>query len=179
MSFSFDPKRATDADRGGIITESGNYVGIIKDALEKTMPTGSKFFNLKFESNEGLKSDYISICTGKKDGTPAFGCGHIHALIGILGISNMDGVEVDAGTRYVELLDKPIGVCLQKEHIAKKDGTPTFRMNLLHFYDAETKKTYSETVNKVEAKTWGRPVKDKSAAAATTADAITGDGLPF
>jgi hypothetical protein len=161
MAYTLDHDSAMFAGYGKYISESGNYVGYIRDAIEKKMPTGSKFFNIKFESDDGLKSDYISICTGKKDGTPAFGAGYISALIGLLKINSIDGVQVNDGTRYTELIDRRIAIGLQRENYTKKDGYEAYRMNVTHFYHPDTHKTYSETKKNESAKTWESGITEK------------------
>jgi len=185
MDFTFDKKSAQGADRGGYISESGVYTGMLTKAECFTTSGGAKGIEFAFESDDGSKADYIKVITRKKDGDTAFGLGHINALMGLLGLAKAATVADGDKVTLPSLCNKKISVGLQREEYQKNAGGIGYKMNVAHFFDAQSKKTYSELSENKEAKTHLRPIVDKliqgvSNANATLSPANTSaDDLPF
>lgn len=160
MGFQFNRDGALKAGASDFISESGVYFGKFTKCYETKYDSGSVKVNFEFVTNEGQKSDYLNLVTVKKDGSQAFGVNHIWALMGILKIANAEPVQIDPEHKgYPMFCNKPIGIILQKEN---KDGGK-FQMNILHFIDPITKKTFTEHANNEEAKEYTKPIADKGA----------------
>lgn len=163
MGFQFNREGAMNAGKSDYITESGVYVGKITTATETKHESGAMSIVFEFESTDGRTARYLRIFTQKKDGSESFGANHIYALMGLLKLAKADPVRIDDEHQgYPIFCNKPIGVILQREN--KEDGK--FGMNILHFIDAVTHKTFTEHVNGEEAKEVKKEIKDKTAKSA-------------
>jgi hypothetical protein len=161
MELTFNKSSAESADRGSLITTSGVYTGILTKAEVFKKASGAAGIEFAFESEDGSKADFLSIYTRKKTGEESFGMGHIHALMGILGLSKVNTQSDGDRTIIPAFCQKKIAVALQREDYLKNNGTVGYKMNILHFFDAVTKKTYAELSSGKEAKTYLREIKDK------------------
>ena len=83
---------------------------------------------------------------------------------------------------FPELEGKKVGFILQKEEYLNRDGEKKFKMNLLHWLDFGSLKTYRELIENKPAKTAEMKVQDllveTAAPQAETPNAIQ-DDLPF
>ena len=83
------------------------------------------------------------------------------------------------------LINKKIGVVLEKEEYAKSDNSGIgYKFNVLHFCDHVSNKTYAESSQNKEAKAYKQEVKDKFLQGniqQTTQqnNTVTEDSLPF
>lgn len=161
MEFNFEQQYAISADQGGYISEKGVYEGVLTKAELFTTPNGAKGIEFAFESTNGEKADYMKVYTRKNNGEISFGFGMAQSLLGLLGLKSVR-IEPSFDTNTMpELCGKAIAVALQKEEYAKADGGVGYKMNILHFFDSKTKKTYSEKVNNKPALIVNREIKDK------------------
>jgi hypothetical protein len=158
MGLTFNRDGAMKAGVSEHITESGVQFGKLTLAVETSYESGAKAFEFEFVNNEGQVAKYLKIFTTKKDGTNSFGINHIYALMGLLKIANATPVSIDAEHQgYPVFCNKPIGIIFQREN--KDEGK--FQMNILHFIDPTTKKTFTEHVNNEEALEYKKEIKDK------------------
>lgn len=163
MGFQFNRDGAMKAGVGEHITESGVYVGKLTKAIETCHESGAVSIEFEFESNDGRTARYMRIFTQKKDGSESFGSNHIYALMGLLKLAEANLVRIDEEHQgYKVFCNKPIGVILQREN--KDNGK--FGMNILHFVDAVTLKTFTEHVNGEEAKESKKEIRNKVAKSA-------------
>ena len=154
------------------IEESGAYVGTLTRAEAVTAKTGSTGVDMSFVSTDNKIANYLSVWTNKADGTEIFGIGLIMSAMTCLKVKEiftntktiqkwdsssqcMADFEVEL---YMSLMDKPIGIVLQKEWQLDfnkelkydKAGNPMFKFNVLGFFDAVTRLTASEILDGVK-----------------------------
>lgn len=159
MNYEYDEEAAGHADDiANRIDENGPYVGRFKRA-ESIVSTNTGTKGILFEFNApGGGIAQFSLYTEKADGSRVFGFNIVQAIMLLLGVKSLKAVpgkvqqfdedqgksvEVD-GEVYPDLLDKDIGVLLQKELYTKRDGKDGFRMNLVLAFHPTSKLTASE-----------------------------------
>jgi hypothetical protein len=152
---------------GGAISESGVYYGKLTAATIFTTSGGAGGVEFAFKADDGRECKYIKIITRKKDGGIAFGFDQVQRLMGLFLLESVESVIVgeDYNGEPVEgipaLCNRPIGVVLQRENYWKNNGDPGYKMNVLHFIDPKTNKTYTETRNGAEALAYKQPIEDR------------------
>ena len=165
MGLKFNKDAAMKADNGSFINEGCVCVGMIVEAKSFKKPSGSAGIEFSLEDHLGRKANYVTIYTKNKDGSENFAASKVQALMGILGIEELNGVAGrgdDVGTAFFPaLLNKPIGFMLQRENYQKGDGSVGWKMNLVHWFDHTTKQTYVEKVNNTPAETYKHLLEDK------------------
>jgi hypothetical protein len=163
-TIKVNKEKALKAGVGQYITTSGWYKGILTKALLKKRESGVHFFEFSFESEDGLKSDYITLNLTNKDGSENFESNIFHSLIATLGLEEVPVIKAKNKNDFDSmpaLCNKSVGVGLQKEEYSNADGETKYKFKALHFCDSTTNKTFSETEQLKEAKFWGREIKDK------------------
>ncbi len=152
LTFSEEEMNGAD-DAANRMTESGAYVGTFTQAFELVKDSGSKGISFTFQDKAGGQSRFdVYTWSGKDGGRKIFGASLIQAALYLLGLRSAPGVEgtiqsfgeTKEAVTYPALCGKPIGVVLQKELTSKQDGSDTFRMNLVGFYDPRTSLTATE-----------------------------------
>ena len=184
--FSFNKEEAQNAGSNRI-EKSGYYICTITDAELISKDSGAKFVRLSLEDDFG-KSTRTDILVVKKNGEKAFGQNFIQSLMGTLRIVNL---QHDANMKFQMLINKRIGVVLEREEYLKSDGSGIgYKFNVLHFCDQVSNKTYSESSQNKEAKSYKQEVKDNLVANTNSQQNITNqnnsystkiaeEGLPF
>lgn len=158
-NYTLNPDHARQADSGGLrINETGAYVGKFNRAEAIKSKQDTDGIEFSFESSDGLKADYLTLWTHNSNGDEIFGLKTLNAIMTcakIRSISPRQGqvekYDLDSkksiqttATIYPELMNKQIGVILQKEEY--KPGK--FRFNIVGAFDAITKLTASEILDK-------------------------------
>lgn len=149
-----------EAQKTGInyIENSGYYICTITDAELLNKDSGAKFVRLSLEDDFG-KSTRTDILVVKKNGEKAFGQNFIQSLMGTLRIANL---VHDVNNKFTMLVNKKIGVLLEREEYIKSDNSGIgYKLNVLHFCDHVSNKTYAESSQNKEAKAYKQEVKDK------------------
>ena len=159
--LTFDKDAAQKADAGTYITQGGVYVGKLTKAECFSKPSGAAGIEFAFESEDGSKVDFLQVYTKNKNGSENFGLAKIHSLMGLLGITTVQPVKVEDVNTLPILCKRKLGIALRKEEYYKNDGSIGYKFEILHFFDAQTMKTYSEWVDQKEAKTSKREIVDK------------------
>ena len=155
--FIFNKEEAQNAGSNRI-EKSGYYICTITDAELISKNSGAKFFRLSLEDDFG-KQTRTDILVVKKNGEKAFGQNFVQSLMGTLRIVNL---QHDANMKFQMLLNKRIGVVLEREEYLKSDGSGIgYKFNVLHFCDHVSNKTYSESSQNKEAKSFKQEIKDK------------------
>ena len=151
--FSVDQEAATKAGGGDFISEGGAYIGIITKALCVQASTGSRGIELSFEDKTGLKANFITIYYAKQNGEVIKG-GHnaINALMVIMGVQSLSHVKQGEEIVCNELINKPIGLCLQKVLYTKNDGSDAYRFELRFPFEPSTGLTVKEKLSNSGAK---------------------------
>lgn len=160
MKFTLDAAKAKEADRPIAIriSESGAYTGILTLAKHIVANSGSQGIEFAFQADDGATAKYLRLYTAKADGTEIFGHGIVLSAMTVLRLRELDSetVTIEEWDRnanahvpievemYSALCNKPIGIVLQK---VLKDGDK-FSMNIAGFFDAKTRFTASEILEK-------------------------------
>jgi len=163
MDYALDTKDARKADqRGGFIDETGKYIGTLTRAEDITSSGGTKGIDFSFAGDDGRRTRF-SLYTTKKDGAKiAIGHSFVMALMTCLAVRSMSpkptkvkkwdidaNAEVDAAVPcYTELMNKRIGVLLERETFTKSGGGEGSRMILAGVFQADTELMASEILDK-------------------------------
>lgn len=156
-NYDYDPDAAGKADDvAGRIDTSAAYIGTFKSAHAiKSDRTGTEGIHFEFVSPGGGATNF-DIWTKKQDGSSIFGMNQLQAMMAILGLRGLRSVQGkyegwDNGKRaemtgevFPDLVDKPIGLVLQKELYTKQDGGDSFRMGLFGVFHPTSRLTASE-----------------------------------
>jgi hypothetical protein len=173
-TYALDADLARKSDESKTrIDASGEYVGHFTKAKKVISTTGTEGIEFSFETNEGATGDYMTLYTIKADGTKIFGFGLLMALMTCLKVRQIgtQKIAVDEwdniaravipveAEHFTELMNKPIGVLIQREPIIDqfsgdvkidKNGFPKWKLNLTGFFDPVTRKTAGEILDKAE-----------------------------
>lgn len=158
-NYEFDPEASGKADDvASRIDTSAAYIGRFKDAHAiKSERTGTEGIHFEFSSPGGGSASF-DVYTHKENGDKTFGWNQVQAMMAILGLRGLRSIQgkfeaydFDAGKRveqqgeiFPDLLDKDIGLVLQKELYTKGNGQDGFRMNLYGIFHAQSRLTASE-----------------------------------
>lgn len=160
-TLNTDDARKAD-QRGGMLNETGKYVGQFVRAEQVTTDKGTEGIDFTFAANDGRKCRF-ALYTAKKDGARiGIGHGFVMALMTCLKLreikpqptkvrkwDNELNREVDTEAPcFPELMGKPIGVLLEAEEYEKRDGSAGKRMVLAGVFEAATELTASELLDR-------------------------------
>ncbi|HJZ06377.1 MAG TPA: hypothetical protein VJ327_11105 [Patescibacteria group bacterium] len=160
MGYTFDENRALKADDGGYISTGGIYVGHISEMVAFNLDSGAGGVELSFESIGGERCSFVTVYTKNKNGSENFAKGKIDSMIGILGLSEVPHVKNGEKITFPSVCNKPIAFALQREDYIKQDQTIGWKMNLLHFFYADTLQTFKERKENKPASVSKREIKD-------------------
>lgn len=208
MSYTLDSASAKQADTiNSGIRDSGKYVGVITRAEALVSQNGTKGLGLSFKTTSGQTADYLDIYTHKKNGEELTGLKTVNALLACLKLRSINEGAIHCEkwnadikkreqvqvTGYPELMNKPIGMLLQKElGTHSLTGADTEKMTVFGVFSASSEltaseilegKTQPERLPKMIEALSARPVRDnrdkdrKPAAAAKPKGAATGTGF--
>lgn len=159
--YQLNTNSARKADSEARITEIGAYIGRITLAEAVVSSKGTRGIELSFKRLDGAEAKYLTLWTYLADGTEIFGFSQLCALMTCLKVREISGtkiiiekydfttkknekVEVEA---FKELMDKPIGVVLDKEPYLSNSGEQKEKMVFKTSFDPETKQTGSEILD--------------------------------
>lgn len=196
-TYEFDESAASKADDvASRIDQSAAYIGRFTDAHAIKAKSGTAGIHFEFKSPGGGLAGF-DIYTRKEDGTATFGMNQLSAIMSILGLKGLtarpgkfEAWNNDTGKReetdgevFVDLLDKDVGLVLQKEKYTGQDSKERSRMNLFGVFHPVSRLTASEikerkqTPEKLEKML--RSLKDKDSRTAVAAEpAQPGAGAP-
>ncbi|SCX92674.1 hypothetical protein SAMN05216420_101355 [Nitrosospira sp. Nl5] len=182
-SYDLNPEAAKQAEQGRI-SETGKYAGAFTRAEAVTSKKSTEGIEFTFRSADGRDADFLTLWTYNADGKELFGLKVLNALMTCMRVKQIKPVHaqiekwMDGGKQktdadvFPELMNKPVGVLLQKEHYTKNDGSMGSKLNLVGCFEASTEMTASEILNKAtKAERLGSIVsslRDKALPAATT-----------
>jgi len=163
-SYELNTANARAVGVSSRITERGAYVGKFTRAEAVTARSGSEGVEFSFESDDGQRADYISVWTHNGDGKELSGRKLIDAIMTCMKVrqisaeptpvKRLDGTT-DTPLQFRALLGK-VGVFLVSEQYEKNDGTIGSKMVLVLPFEADTKRTASEVLDKGTASSFDR-----------------------
>lgn len=158
MNYEYDDDAAGHADDfANRLDATGMYIGKFTKAESLVTSKGSKGIRFEVEVPGAGKASF-SLYTEKEDGSRIFGFNMVQGMMYLFGLKTLKAVpgkvqqydedlgksvEVD-GEVYPDLLNKNIGIVLQKELTSRKDGKDSYRMNLALLFHPDSKFTVSE-----------------------------------
>ena len=155
--FSYNQEEAVKAGVSNFVSESNAYAGkIVSAEWIVSSQKGTKGIELSFETDEGLRANYLTIYYQKSDNTMLTGSKMLNAIIGCVrgdaltskGINQQNGE-----TKYFcpELQGKVIGLILQKVLYTKQDGSDGYKFEIRIPFIPQTGKTLGEQLGNKDA----------------------------
>lgn len=184
MDLTLNTTNARAADQhNSSVSEPGKYTGTITRAEAVTSKKGTKGLELTINTDDGATADYLTIWVRKPTGEELSGANAVSALMTCLkikgakvGAINVEKWDSDARQRvsvsvdgYPDMMNKKVGVVLQKELYTKTNGSDGAKMNVVGFFEAVTEFTAGEILDKAttpkqleKTVAWlmSKPVKD-------------------
>lgn len=159
-SYTRDDQLAVQPETnvGSRIETSGAYVGHFTLAKEKTAKTGTKGIEFNFEAEDGRVARYLSLWLTRANGEKIeYPYSLLSALMACLNVKNIaseaatiDEWDAAASTMmpteaqtFPELMNKPIGVLLQREE-RLWEGKTYISMRIAQFFDPSDRSTPAE-----------------------------------
>jgi hypothetical protein len=158
-SYDLNASAASQAD-GSYISETGKYIGIFTRAEAVTSRQGTEGIEFSFKSNAGLSADFLSLWThnDKGDELPSFKT--VNAVMTCLRVKSIKPAqgkvekynsetrqrEIQEATIYADLMNKPIGILLQK--VWRADKPDKYKFEIAGVFEASTELTASEILAK-------------------------------
>jgi hypothetical protein len=165
-TYNLNPELAKEGSgrASNRITDTGAYVGVITVAKDVKAGTGTTGIELSFKSNDGLEAHYLTLWTKNANGESIFGEKQLHALMTCLKVKSITGKDAiieeydfDArqnvkrqATVYPELMNKPVGLVLQREEYEGPNGIKN-KMVFFAPFEAATRKTAAEILDQKPA----------------------------
>lgn len=202
--YELNAESAKQASASSYITQTGKYVGRFTRAEEIKSTKGTEGIEFCFESNQGQSADFLTLWTINKDGVEIYGMKMVNAIMACMRIRSIKPTQGTvekfqnkvktkmAATIYPDLMNKPIGLLLQREEYEKDDKSVGSKFNIFACFDATSEMTASEILdratkaeqlNKIMLTLRDKPMQTRAAQTPTTA-APTGptpfdDDIPF
>lgn len=156
-TYALDVNAARQANVNNYIEQTGKYIGTFARAEAVTSKQNSEGVEFTFKSRDHQTADYLTLWTHNAKGEPLYGLKVLNAIMTCMrlrGLEAKSGVitKTDGTTRqgeiFPELMDKPIGVLLQREAYEKNDGSEGYKFNIFAAFEAGTELTASEILDK-------------------------------
>ncbi len=154
-TYDLNPNNARDVGTSARITEKGAYVGKFTRAQAVTAKSGAEGIEFSFETDGGQKADYLTIWTHNRDGKELYGRKVLDAIMTCMKVRSIsaeptpwkgkNGTEM--APQFRALLGR-IGLFLVVEEYEKDDGSVASKMVLAIPFEADTKRTASEVLDK-------------------------------
>jgi hypothetical protein len=129
--FTYNQEQAAQVGAGQWVTKSGGYDVKVASAMftkSKTQGSQAQFLEMNFETRDGQKCNYVTICYVKGDGTQLdFGQKMVQAVMGSAGVQNL---TVDANGNCPELLGKSFKAILQRTDYTNGSGEDKYKFEI-------------------------------------------------
>lgn len=182
--LTLNPASAKSADNlSSGIKETGKYIGIFTRAEQLQSQKGTKGVGLSFKSDDGQTADYLDLYTVNSKNEELPSAKTVNAILAVLMLrgAKVDNIEFEKwdkesksrvtfeGPGYPDLMNKKIGLLLQKELASDQNGEDRERMIIVGVFQAQTeltasevlgKKTAPEKLSKMVESLMARPVRD-------------------
>lgn len=203
-SYALDTTAAKQAGASNYINETGPYVGRMVRAEEVKSKQDTEGIEFTFKSDDDRTCDFLTCWTYNAKGDGLYGLKMLNAIMTCMKVKDIapramtikdrDGASKQI-SGFTDLIDKPIGLLLQREEYEKQDQSIGYKFNIVGCYEARSGMTAGEILDrapKAEQLTkWVAQLKDKPmqarrAAASHATPAKTGgafddmdDSIPF
>lgn len=156
-SYSLNADLAKAAGVSNRITETGRYVGHFTRAEAIVSRQRTEGVEFTFESDDGQTADFLSCWTYNERGESLYGLKVLNAVMTCMRVKQLaprqmqfqgrDGARVADG--FPDLMNKPIGLLLQREEYEKRDGSAGYKFSIALPFEASTGLTAGEILGKV------------------------------
>lgn len=167
MSYKLDSKKAREGDKGGNqrIDSTGKYTGVFTVAKKIIATTGTVGMEFTFKDDTGAEARFLSLYLTKTDGETLSDFNKLNAIMACMKVREtkekvMPITEYDFNAGqvvthdlecYPELMNKPIGLVLQKEEYIKANNDIGFKMNIYSVFNSSTNQTAMEVLDQSKA----------------------------
>lgn len=162
-SYTRDDQLAVQPETnfGGRIETSGAYIGRLTLAKERTAKTGTRGIEFNFEADDGRVARYLTLWVARANGDKIeYPYSLLSALMACLDVKKIDSTpemvdEWNAATGqwspteaqvFPELMNKPIGLLLQREE-REWEGKTYVSMKIVQFFDPKDRSTPAEILS--------------------------------
>lgn len=159
-SYDLNTDSARQANTSNRITETGKYIGKFTRAEAVKSRQNTEGIEFTFESNEGQSADFLTLWTINGEGKEIFGMKILNALMTCLRVKSIKPTstliekfdnsvkkKVNA-TIYADLMNKQIGLLLQREEYEKQNGAIGNKVNIYACFDAQTEMMAGEILDR-------------------------------
>lgn len=166
MSYQYVRNDESAKKVGGTpkINETGAYVGIITRAEHVVSQNSVVGVEIDFKCDDGRTAQFLRLNTVAADGKDLSGARIVDGLMTVFRLKTMECTTAqidkwDKDTKgqtkqraeiFADLMNKPVGLVLQKEHDVYK-GEPTEKMNIYACFEPGTNKTPKELLDRQPA----------------------------
>jgi hypothetical protein len=139
-SYTLDADLARQVGTRLRITRSGKYAGRFTRAELVVSRQKSEGIEFTFESDDGRTADFLTCWTHNVDGRELYGLKVLNAILTCMRIREItarpatlqDRHGATRDTRvFPQLVDRPIGLLLQREEYLKQDGNVGWKFNIV------------------------------------------------
>ena len=162
-SYTRDDQLAVQPEStfGGKIETSGAYTGRLTLAREKVAKTGTKGIEFTFEADDGRVARYLTLWVARANGEKIeYPFSLLSALMTCLDVARIDSTSTTVDEWNVaqggwapaqaevfeDLMNKPIGVVLQREE-REWEGKTYVSMKIVEFFDPRDRSTPGEIMS--------------------------------
>jgi hypothetical protein len=187
VSYAMNRDAAKQADNfGNFLDETGKYKGQFIMAEAVTSKKNTIGIEFTFRADDGREANYLTLWTHNADGKELQGFKVLNAILVCMRVPNIESQQrqidkYDAAARgkvkvvadvFPDLMNKPIGLLLQKEAYQKNNGGVGHKLNIVAAFEANTelmssellaKKSTPEQLGKLVARLADKPLKTTAA----------------
>jgi hypothetical protein len=162
-SYSRDDQLAVqpESNFGGKIETSGAYAGRLTLAKERVAKTGTKGIEFTFEADDGRVARFLTLWVARATGEKIeYPFSQLSALMACLDVARIDSVTTTVdewnpaqggwapgqAEVFPDLMNKPIGVVLQREE-RQWEGKTYVSMKIVEFFDPRDRSTPAEIMS--------------------------------
>lgn len=140
--------------------ETGKYIGRFTRAEAVESDQGTEGIEFTFESRDGQSADFLTLWTVNAEGKEIYGMKVLNSMMTCLRVKSIkptnaviekfsNGVKkkMDA-TIYLDLMNKPIGVLLQREDYEKKNHDIGTKFNIFACFDPQSEMMAGEILDR-------------------------------
>ena len=159
MRYDLDTASAKRVGTAPRIVDTGAYVGKIYDAFLYKTKGGATMLRIEFTSDDERRAS-LDLCVLKRDGSEAFGMNIFHAIMACCRMRSATTQVVQnvplfgqkqQVERFLDMLDKPVGLLLQKVTDLSRDRFQD-SLQIQCPFEPKTRQTARELLEQQEAK---------------------------
>jgi hypothetical protein len=156
-SYTLNADLARQVGMTSRITQSGRYVGRFTRAELIASRQKTEGVEFTFETETGQIADYLTCWTHNVEGRELYGLKVLNAILTCMRLREIAPrvaklEDRNGGTRdarvFPQLLDKPIGLVLQREEYLKQDGNVGWKFSIVAPFEPSSGMTAAEILGR-------------------------------